>query len=74
MVPAKRTLVGFLHPALDATSVIDMAARQLHDELLLFESLDADGTCLGALLHDESADPVDSGQGLGLDGAVHAGQ
>ena len=52
--------------------MVDVTTRQLHNELFLFESLNAYGTCLGTLLHDEGLDPVDLGHVRG-DGVVETG-
>ena len=42
IISAERTLIRLLHPLFDASSVIDMLAGQLFDQLVLLKTLDAD--------------------------------
>lgn len=66
IISAERTLIRLLHPLLDAATVIDVLARQLFDELVLLEPLDADHTGLGAFLHDQRLDLGDPRRALAL--------
>lgn len=52
-MPTQRALLSLLHPLLYAASMVYVAARELHNQFVLFESLNTDRTCLGTFLHNQ---------------------